>query len=88
VRGRDHGDEERPTWRGCEDRAARHACPVAGSILEPRNTGEPSRDDALAGALGDESSEGAQGVIVSSLESFPSVCEQRGEDDPTVSGEG
>jgi len=34
-----------------------NACPVIESIVEPRITGEPSRDDAaLAGALGDRSS--------------------------------
>jgi hypothetical protein len=34
-----------------------NACPVVESVLEPRITGAPSRDDAaLAGTLGDGSS--------------------------------
>ena len=64
------------------------ACPVVEGIPEPRITGESSRDEtALAGAVGDRRSatKGPQGVMVSSLEGFPSLCEQRGEDDPTVS---
>ncbi len=68
-----------------------NACPVVESVPEPRITGEPSRDDAgLSGTLGDRSSatKRPQGVIVSSLEGFPSLCEQRGEDDPTVSWQG
>ena len=68
-----------------------NACPVVESVPKPRITGEPSRDDAaLSGTLGDRSSatKSPQGVIVSSLEGFPSLCEQRGEDDPTVSWQG
>jgi hypothetical protein len=68
-----------------------NACPVVEGIPEPRITGEPSRDDAaLAGPLGDRScaTKGPQSVIVSSLEGFPSLCEQRGEDDPAVSWQG
>ena len=64
------------------------ACPVVESVLEPRITGEPPRDDAaLSGTLGPRSraTKSPQGVIISSLEGFPSLCEQRGEDDPTVS---
>ena len=52
-----------------------NACPVVESVLEPRITCEPSRDDAaLSGTLGDRSSatKSPQGVIVSSLEGFPS----------------
>jgi hypothetical protein len=50
------------------------ASPVVEGIPEARITGESSRDDtALTGSLGDR------------LEGFPSLCEQRGEDDPTVS---
>jgi hypothetical protein len=67
------------------------ARPMVEGIPEPRITGESSRDDtAFAGALGDRRSatKGPQGVIVSSLEGFPSLCEQRGEDDPTVSWQG
>jgi hypothetical protein len=48
-----------------------NARPVVEGILEPRITGEPSRDDAaLAGALGHRCSatKSPQGVIVSSLE--------------------
>jgi hypothetical protein len=67
------------------------ARPVVEGIPEPRITGKSSRDDtALTGSLGDRCSatKGPQGVIVSSLEGFPSLCEQRGEDDPTVSWQG
>ena len=65
-----------------------NACPVVESILEPRIAGEPSRDDAaLSGTLGDRSSatKSPQGVIVSSPEGFPSLSEQRSEDDPKPS---
>jgi hypothetical protein len=65
-----------------------NACPVIESVLEPRITGEPSRDDAaLSGTLGDRSSatKSPQGVIVSSPEGFPSLSEQRSEDDPKPS---
>ena len=68
-----------------------NACPVIESVLEPRITGEPPRDDAaLSGTLGDRSgaTKSPQGVIVSSLEGFPSLSEQRGEDDPTISWQG
>src|SRR5262245_63897323 len=68
-----------------------NACPVIESVPKPRITGEPSGDDAaLSGTLGDGSSatKSPQGVIVSSLEGFPSLSEQRGEDDPTVSWQG
>jgi hypothetical protein len=67
------------------------ARPVVEGIPESRITGESSRDDtALAGAPGDRccATKGPQGVIVSSPEGFPSLCEQRGEDDPTVSSQG
>jgi hypothetical protein len=67
------------------------ARPVIEGVLEPGITGKSSGDDtALAGALGDRCSatKGSQSVIVSSLEGFPSLCEQRGEDDPTVSWQG
>jgi hypothetical protein len=58
------------------------ASPVVEGIPEARITGESSRDDtALTGSLGDRCG-AAKG---SSLEGFPSLCEQRGEDDPTVS---
>ena len=68
-----------------------NASQVVEGILEPRITRETSRDDAaLSGTLGDRSSatKSPQGAIVSSLEGFPSLCEQRGEDDPTVSWQG
>jgi hypothetical protein len=79
--------------RGAAARIVLHgnACGVVEGVLEPRITGEPLRDDAaLAGALGNRSSatKSPQGVIVSSLEGFPSLGEQRGEEDPTVSWEG
>jgi len=54
------------------------ARPVVKGILEPRITSESSRDDAaLAGALGDRRgpTKSPQGVIVSSLEGFPTLCE-------------
>jgi hypothetical protein len=46
--------------------------------------------EGSAGGLGDRcgTTKGPQGVIVASLEGFPSLCEQRGEDDPTVSWQG
>ena len=75
MRGRDRGAQS-----GILGAAARivlhgNACPVVESVLEPRIAGEPSRDDAaLAGTLGDRGSatKSPQGVIVSSLEGFPS----------------
>jgi hypothetical protein len=67
------------------------ARPVVEGVPEPRITGESSRNDtALSGTLGDRCgrTKGSQGVTVSSLEGFPSLCERRGEDDPTVSWQG
>ena len=52
-----------------------NACPVRSGASDYM------RDAALSGTLGDS-------VIISSLEGFPSLCEQRGVDDPTVSRQG
>jgi hypothetical protein len=63
------------------------AGPMVERVLEPRITCEaPCDDAALARALADRRSatENTESVIVSALEGLPTLCEQRGEHDPTV----
>ena len=64
------------------------ARPMVHSIGEPVMAGlSPDHDAALAGPLGDrsDSCQTAQGGVITSLQSVPGFCKQRGEDDPSHS---
>ena len=65
--------------------------PVVHDISKPVAAGLPSDDDAaLAGLLGDrrDSGQTAQSGVVAPFKAIPSLCEQRGEDDPSNSRQG
>src|SRR5271166_1740733 len=65
--------------------------PVVHDISKPVTAGLPSDDNAaLAGLLGDgrDSGQTAQSGVVAPFKAIPSLCEQRGEDDPSHSRQG
>ena len=65
--------------------------PVVHDISKPVTAGLPSDDNAaLAGLLGDgrDSGQTAQSGVVAPLQAIPSLCEQRGEDNPSNSRQG
>ncbi len=67
------------------------ARPMVERIAEAAVCGETSDDDlAFSGALGDRrhATKASQGMVVSPLQGFEGLCEQRGENDPTDSGQG
>ncbi len=68
-----------------------NACPVVHGIGEAIMAGLPSDNDAaLARPLGDgcDSSQTAQSGVIAPQQGIPSLCEQRGEDDPSDSRQG
>ena len=65
--------------------------PVVHGISKPVAAGLPSDDNAaLAGLLGDgrDSGQTAQSGVVAPFKAIPSLCEQRGEDNPSNSRQG
>ena len=67
------------------------ARPVVHGVSEPVTAGLPSDDNAaLAGLLGDgrDSGQTAQSGVVAPFKAVPSLCEQRGEDNPSNSRQG
>ena len=67
------------------------ARPMVHGVGKPVTAGLPSDDNAaLAGLLGDRRDSGqiAQRGVVAPFEAIPSLCEQRGEDNPSNSRQG
>ena len=67
------------------------ARPMVHGVGKPVTTGLPSDDNgALAGLLGDRRNSGqiAQRGVVAPFQAIPSLCEQRGEDNPSHSRQG
>src|SRR5271169_6816275 len=65
--------------------------PMIDGVAEPWMAGvSPNNHTALAGSLGDggNPAQGAQSRVVSSLQGIPSLCEQRGERDPSDTWQG
>src|SRR6516162_6129437 len=65
--------------------------PMVHGVGEPVMAGLPPDDDAaLAGALGHgrDSCKAAQGGVIAPQQGIPSLCKQRGEDDPSHSRQG
>ena len=65
--------------------------PMVHGIGEPVMAGLPPDDDAaFARSLGDrrDSGQAAQGGVIAPLQGIPSLCKQRGEDDPSNSRQG
>jgi hypothetical protein len=78
---------------GAADRVALSgdAGPVVDGVAQPDVRGlAHHHDPALARAPRDgcDAGQAAQGLVVSALQGFPCLCEQRGEDDPSDSGQG